>query len=86
MSSRFFQNFRDAAETREFPGVMDQVVEVGDVTVTRQVLEPGWRWSTHVRPHVGTPECQARHVGIMIAGTLGVRLTDGTTYELGPAA
>jgi class 3 adenylate cyclase len=84
MSSRFFQNFRDAAETKEFPGVIDQVVEVGDATVTRQVLEPGWRWSTHVRPHVGTEECQARHVGIMIAGKLGVRLTDGTTYELGP--
>jgi class 3 adenylate cyclase/mannose-6-phosphate isomerase-like protein (cupin superfamily) len=84
MSSRYFRSLRDAAETREFPGVVDQVVELGDVTVTRQVLEPGWRWSTHVRPHVGTEWCQARHVGIVLSGRLGIRLEDGTAFELGP--
>ena len=84
MSSRYFRNVRDAEETREFPGVVDQVVELGDVTVTRQVLEPGWRWSTHVRPHVGTEWCQARHVGIVLSGRFAFRLEDGTTVELGP--
>jgi class 3 adenylate cyclase len=84
MSSRRFKNVRTAEETREFPGVIDQVVELGDVTVTRQTLEPGWRWSTHVRPKVGGDLCQARHLGVMIAGRLGIRLDDGTSYELGP--
>ncbi len=84
MSSRYFRNLREPEETREFPGVVDQVVEMGDITVARQVLEPGWRWSTHVRPHVGGESCQARHVGIVVSGRLAIRLDDGTTFELGP--
>ena len=27
-----------------------QVVDLGDLTVGRMVNEPGWRWSTHMRP------------------------------------
>src|SRR4029453_12234330 len=73
---------RDAEEIREFPGVVDRVVELDDLTVTWQVLDPGWRWSTHVRPQVGTDRCQARHQGIMLSGRIGVLLDDGTTLEL----
>lgn len=84
MSSRYFTNLADGDETREFPGVVDQVVELGDVTVTRQTTEPGWRWSTHVRPHVGGEWCQVRHVGVVVSGRFGFRLPDGSSYELGP--
>jgi class 3 adenylate cyclase/mannose-6-phosphate isomerase-like protein (cupin superfamily) len=84
MSSRYVRNLDAAAATHEFPGVTDQVVELGDITVTRQVLEPGWRWSTHVRPHVGTDSCRARHVGVVLSGRLGIRLDDGSTFEIGP--
>jgi class 3 adenylate cyclase len=79
-----FMNLGAAKETKEFPGVTDQIVDLGDITVTRQMLEPGWRWSTHVKPHVGTEWCEARHVGVVLSGRFGVRLRDGTTYELGP--
>jgi len=41
-------------EGLEFPLMTVQLAELGDVTVGHIVLEPGWRWSTHVRPHVGT--------------------------------
>jgi class 3 adenylate cyclase len=84
MTSRHIVNLRDVPETREFPGVLDQVVEIGDVTVAHQSLEPGWRWSTHVGPHVGGVRCEARHVGIMLSGRLQVWLADGTTFEIGP--
>lgn len=84
MSARHHKNLGEAEETREFPGVVDRVVELGDVTATRQILEPGWRWSTHVRPQVGGESCQARHVGMVHSGRLGVRLDDGTSFELGP--
>jgi class 3 adenylate cyclase len=84
MSSRYIKNLNEGEETREFPGVVDQVIELGDITVTRQTTDPGWRWSTHVRPHVGTEWCQARHVGVVISGRFGFRLPDGTSYELGP--
>jgi class 3 adenylate cyclase len=68
----------------EVEGVVERQVELGDLTVGRQRLEPGWRWSTHIRPHVGGDWCQARHVGVVLSGRLGIKLRDGTTFELGP--
>ena len=66
------------------PGVVTDQVDVGDVTVGRVVHEPGWRWSTHIKPHVGGEWCQARHVGVIISGRIGVVFEDGTTVEFGP--
>jgi class 3 adenylate cyclase len=68
-------------ETIQFPGVVAHVVELGDLTVARLVNEPGWRWSTHMKPTVGGEWCQARHLGIVLSGCLGVELSDGTTVE-----
>jgi class 3 adenylate cyclase len=71
-------------ETIEFPGAVAHLVELGDLTVARLVNEPGWRWSTHVRPTVGGEWCQARHIGVIVSGRLGIELSDGTTMEFGP--
>ena len=71
-------------ETIEFPGIVAHVVELGDLTVARLVAEPGWRWSTHMKPHVGGDWCQARHVGVIISGQLGIDLSDGKTMVFGP--
>jgi class 3 adenylate cyclase len=68
----------------EFPGLVEDVVELGDLTVGRVVQDPGWRWSTHMRPIVGGEWCQARHVGIVLSGRFGVLLHSGTTVEFGP--
>jgi class 3 adenylate cyclase len=80
----YFKSFRDPDETVSVEGVTERQVELGDLTVGRQTLEPGWRWSTHIRPHVGGEWCQARHVGVLLSGRLGIKLRDGTTFELGP--
>lgn len=71
-------------EVVEFPLVRSQLVDVGDFTVGRLVAEPGWRWSKHVRPTVGGEWCQARHVGIVLSGRLGVDFPDGTSIVCGP--
>jgi class 3 adenylate cyclase len=84
VTSQYFKNLRDPDETMEIDGVTERQVELGDLTVGRQTLDPGWRWSTHVRPQVGGEWCRARHVGVMLAGRLGIKLRDGTTFELGP--
>ena len=55
-------------QTVEFQGIKVQQVDVGDLTVGRIVTEPGWRWSTHVRPDVGGDWCEARHVGVVLSG------------------
>lgn len=71
-------------EVLEFPGVTAHLVELGDVTVGRITTEPGWRWSTHVRPVVGGEWCQARHIGFVLSGRLGILRSDGSVTEYGP--
>jgi class 3 adenylate cyclase len=68
----------------EFPGITVDQVELGDLTVGRVTQQPGWRWSTHIRPKVGGEWCQARHVGVVLSGRFGVTMQDGTTMEFGP--
>jgi class 3 adenylate cyclase len=48
------------------------------------VNEPGWRWSTDVRPTVGGEWCQARHVGFIVSGRLGIDFSDGGSMVFGP--
>ena len=78
------KNLGSPEETIDLPGVIEEIVDLGDMTVARATMEPGWRWSTHVRPHVGGDWCQARHVGVVLSGRFGVQLEDGTTREFGP--
>jgi class 3 adenylate cyclase len=78
------KNLREPDDRISFPGVVEDVVEIGGLTVGRVVQEPGWRWSTHVRPIVGGDWCQARHVGVVLAGRYGALFSDGTTAEFGP--
>ena len=61
-----------------------ELVTLGDVTVGRAVFQPGWRWSTDIKPAAGTELCQVTHVGYVISGREGVRMADGTEVELGP--
>jgi hypothetical protein len=78
------KNLARPDETVEMPGVTISIVQMGDLTVARAVHQPGWRWSTHVRPKVGGEWCQVRHVGVVVSGRLGVLLDDGTSYDLSP--
>jgi class 3 adenylate cyclase len=84
VSTAHSKSLDEPDDVQRFPGIAAELVDLGDVTVGRYTAEPGWRWSTHVRPEVGGESCQARHVGVMISGRLGIRLDDGTTFELGP--
>lgn len=63
------------------------VVEFGDVKVTRMRIKPGWRWSEHIKPMVGTDSCQVRHLGVVTEGRVRVIHDDGTetTYGAGDA-
>jgi class 3 adenylate cyclase len=54
------------------------------LAIGRAVLEPGWRWSTDVKPVVGTRSCLVHHLQLVLAGRLGVRMDSGEEGEFGP--
>ncbi len=62
-------------------GGIDEVALAGG-SVRRLTYEPGWRWSEHVGPLLGTTVCPATHVGIVLAGRQGIETTDGQRIEL----
>jgi len=64
-------------------GRIDWVV-IGEQTIGRTIQEPGWRWSTHIRPIVGGGWCQSRHVGAVISGRMHVVTDDGDEFDVGP--
>jgi class 3 adenylate cyclase len=78
------RNLGKPDEVIEFPLVKVRVVDLGDITVGHFVHEPGWSWRECVRPSVGGDWCQARHLGMILSGRLGVELEDGTRLEFGP--
>ena len=84
MAEHLVKNLGKPDEVIEFPGVEVHVVELGDITVGHLVTQPGWRWSKDARPIVGGEWCQARHLGVIVSGRVGILLSDGTEFELGP--
>ncbi|WP_407938089.1 cupin domain-containing protein [Nakamurella panacisegetis] len=53
--------------------------------VGRATFQPGWRWSTHVKPIAATESCQAAHTGYFVSGRMKVVMTDsGEEIEYGP--
>jgi quercetin dioxygenase-like cupin family protein len=77
------RNLDSPDEVREFEnGRMDVAKFADGVTVGRTVLQPGWRWSEHVKPIAGTDSCQANHVGYVVAGRVRIVMDDGSEFEL----
>jgi quercetin dioxygenase-like cupin family protein len=55
----------------------------GGAQVGRITLQPGWRWSEHVKPVAGTELCEAPHQQYQISGRIRVRMADGTEVDGG---
>ena len=73
------RNIDTPDETRKFAahGHVD-VITLGSFTMGRGTFEPGWRWSTDVKPIAGTDSCMTRHTGVCVSGQMTVRADDGT--------
>jgi hypothetical protein len=55
--------------------------------VMRLTLQPNWKWSNDIKPIVGTESCKAKHIGVIVEGTITCRHDDGSevTYTAGDA-
>jgi mannose-6-phosphate isomerase-like protein (cupin superfamily) len=71
-------------ETRVFDKGMVELVTLGGVTFGRATLQPGWKWSTSVKPLAKTASCQAPHLQYHVSGRLRVVMDDGSAAEFGP--
>ena len=64
-------------------GIME-LVSVDEATLARLTLQPGWKWSEHVRPMMHTESCQVHHLQYVISGRLRIVQDDGSRMDLGP--
>jgi len=77
-------DFAAADEVREFSHGRLELLHVGGSDIGRLVLQPGWRWSEHVKPIAQTESCQAAHLGYFVSGRMNVVMDDGQETEFGP--
>ena len=80
----FIRQFDRANEVREFPFGRFEIVHLAGVSLGRATYQPGWKWSTHNAPIVGTALCHAPHTGVAIAGHGIVQYEDGRKIDLLP--
>ena len=78
------RNFDSPDETRSPDKTKAEIVRMGDTTVARFTLQPGWRWSECIKPVVGGEKCQIHHVGVVQSGHMHVAHEDGSEEDLTP--
>jgi hypothetical protein len=78
------KGFGGPDEVRKFEKGRVELLNIGGGVVGRITLEPGWRWSTHLKPTVKTEWCEAPHFQFHVSGRLHVKMADGSEFEVGP--
>ena len=85
MAGLEIKSVKSPDETRPFVDKGNAaVVNIGGHPAIYGTLEPGWKWSEHVKPIAGTDSCQAGHLLYCLSGRMKVVMDDGTEGELGP--
>jgi hypothetical protein len=69
------------ATAREVGGVKLDVAAAGAARVKRMIYPPGFRWSTAMKPIVGTERCMHAHVGFLARGEIHIEYADGCVVE-----
>ncbi|TMD93580.1 MAG: cupin [Chloroflexi bacterium] len=77
-------DFSTPDETRTFERGRLDLVRIAGAEIGRLTLEPGWRWSEHVKPLAGTEWCEAPHFQYQVSGRLRILMSDGTELDSEP--
>ena len=78
------RTFNAPDDVRTFENGRAEIINIGNGEIGRLVFHPGWRWSAHVKPIAGTDLCEAPHFQYHVAGTLRIRMADGTEFDANP--
>ena len=77
------KSLKSPDEVRTFENGRLELATVGGVTFGRATFQPGWKWSTCVKPIAKTESCQAPHTLYQISGRMKVVMEDGAQVEIG---
>jgi hypothetical protein len=75
-------DFSAPNEVRRPENTTVEVVKLGDGDIGRYTFQPGWKWSEHIKPVVGTDSCQTEHLGYVVSGKMHVVSDDGTEGDM----
>ena len=78
------KRFEQPDEVRAFEKGKFEIVRIDGMTIGRATYEPGWRWSLHVGPAIGTSSCSIEHVGIVVSGRATAATDSGAISEMRP--
>jgi hypothetical protein len=78
------KTFQSPDETRPFPNGKAEILNIGEAQIGRLTFQPGWRWSTDVRPLAGTASCEAPHFQYHLSGRLAIKMDDGSEFIAEP--
>ncbi len=75
--------FEDVSGARHvsFGPVEIDVGAVGDARIKRLIYPPGMRWSSDIKPLVGTERCEHAHAGFLVEGALRFEFDDGCALD-----
>jgi hypothetical protein len=69
------------ATARVIGGVQLDVASAGAARVKRMIYPPGFKWSSAMKPIVGTDRCMHAHVGFLARGEIHIEYADGCVVE-----
>jgi hypothetical protein len=75
------KNFAAADEVNQYALGRLELITIGGAIIGRATLQPGWHWSTSVKPIAKTLSCEAPHFQYHVSGTLRVAMDDGKEYD-----
>jgi uncharacterized cupin superfamily protein len=78
------RTFSKPDETRTFEKGKVEIIALEGITFGMATLEPGWKWSSCVKPIAKTDSCQAPHLQYLLSGRIRVKMDDGSEEEFGP--
>jgi quercetin dioxygenase-like cupin family protein len=76
------KNFARPDEVRTFGKGKVELVKVNGALVGKATFEPGWKWSTHVKPIAKTALCEAPHFQYVLSGVMTIRTADGEEHTM----
>lgn len=76
-----YKDFKFPDEVRTFEKGKLELLNIGSGVVGRLSLEPGWRWSLHVKSIAQTELCLAPHFQYQLSGRLHILMDDGKEFE-----